>query len=93
MGTVNLKDARNLVATCTEFKGSSIFAKNEGRWYVVYSYGIHFPMFAYHRDQQQWYANSDKYSVTTSRHQTACRPHGMPLIQVDTATLKQKIGG
>lgn len=42
--------------------------------YVVYSYGDHFPMYVYDYGTGQWYGNANKYSVTTSRHQTLTRP-------------------
>ena len=45
---------------------------DDGPVYVVYSYGSHFPLYAYH--EGLWYGNSDKYSVTTSRHRTYAHP-------------------
>lgn len=42
--------------------------------YVVFSYGQHFPMYIWDDATMQWYANKDKYSSTTSRHQTHARP-------------------
>lgn len=49
-----------------------------GRWetptlYVVFSYGEHWPLFAW--DNGDWYENEDKYSVTTSKHRTQAHPH------------------
>lgn len=49
-----------------------------GRWetpslYVVYSYGEHWPLFAW--DNGAWYENEDKYSPTTSKHRTQAHPH------------------
>ena len=57
-----------------EFKGNNTFSewKKEG-CYVVYSYGYHFPMYVYKRGE--WYENSDKYSVSTSKQQTQLRPY------------------
>ena len=40
--------------------------------YVVYSYGRHFPMYIY--EGGHWYANIDKYSPSTSRHQSQANP-------------------
>ena len=40
--------------------------------YVVYSYGKHFPMYIY--EGGHWYANIDKYSPSTSRHQSQANP-------------------
>lgn len=49
-----------------------------GRWetpslFVVYSYGEHWPLFAW--DNGTWYENEDRYSVTTTRHRTYAHPH------------------
>lgn len=66
-------------------KGNSIFGRNN-RWYgdgnedglvitfTVYSYGSHFPMYVFDYQTQRWYGNSDKYSRTTSKHQSLMRP-------------------
>jgi len=55
------------------FKGSHLFADvNNNGWYVVYSYGYHFPIYAYINGA--WIKNSDKYSVSTSRHQSQAEP-------------------
>jgi len=40
--------------------------------YVVYSYGKHFPMYIF--EGGVWYANCDKYSVSTSKHQSQANP-------------------
>jgi len=42
--------------------------------YAVYSYGYHFPMYVYDFETGLWLGNSDKYSRTTSKHQTMSRP-------------------
>lgn len=42
--------------------------------YVVYSYGDHFPIYIWDDTHRQWYGNRDKYSRTTSRHQSAACP-------------------
>ena len=47
---------------------------NRNQMYVVYSYGEHFPMYAYDSDTEHWFGNSSKYSPTTSKHQKASRP-------------------
>ena len=41
--------------------------------YVVYSYGQHFPMAVYEFHTRRWFYNEDKYSSTTSRHQSYVR--------------------
>jgi len=68
------RDARAYVACRQPFVGSNMFAEwrdNDSR-YVVYSYGKHFPMYIW--TEGHWYGNADKYSRTTSKHQSQCRP-------------------
>ena len=78
-------------------KGNSIFGR-DNRWYgdpynnsivvtfAVYSYGSHFPMYVYDYETRCWYGNSEKYSRTTSKHQSLMRP---PVVEdwYDTNTL------
>lgn len=65
-------------------EGSNIFTENSGKLpdnpetddnlYVVYSYGWHFPMYMYCRQADLWYGNSDRYSASTTKHQSQARP-------------------
>ena len=66
------KDCRAYVQRCWEFKGSNLYAIQVGDRYVVYSYGQHWPLFI--NWNGQWYQNADKYSVTTSKHQSQSHP-------------------
>jgi hypothetical protein len=96
MKTANSK-ARKLVNGLTEFKGSNTFAETNAptetrpTWlYVVYSYGYHFPMYIaeWTTDENiQWYENSDRYSVSTSKQQNQLRPSS-PTIKMDTETMR-----
>lgn len=65
-----LKQAVNLIATLQPVKGNSLYSKDTDKFYIVYSYGEPFPLAAYDYDNKLWYLNTDKYSVTTSRHQS-----------------------
>tara|TARA_R100001594_G_C3919884_1_gene235452 strand:+ start:266 stop:562 length:297 start_codon:yes stop_codon:yes gene_type:complete len=67
------KNASEYTTDKLEFAGNNTFARWENGAYVVYSYGDHFPMYVYRNNQ--WYENSDKYSITTSKQQTQCRPY------------------
>jgi hypothetical protein len=71
--TSNIK-ASYLVNSKQDFKGSNTFAETKNNKYVVYSYGYHFPMYAFINGQ--WYGNSNKYSSSTSKHQSQTRPSG-----------------
>lgn len=90
MKTSNNK-ARDFVVARKDFKASNLFGRQECNAYVVYSYGHHFPIYAYINGQ--WFANSDKYSVSTTRHQSQARPEweGSKMVWVDTRRLQQLI--
>lgn len=66
------KNCRKLVETHQVFRGSNLFSEQRGNIYVVFSYGYHFPLFIWKDDQ--WYGNSDGYSVSTSRHRSQAQP-------------------
>ena len=57
--------------------------------YVVYSYSMRWPLFAW--EGGTWYANCDKYSMTTSKHYSQAHPHSdpapLPLTQKDMLRL------
>tara|TARA_R100000541_G_scaffold48218_3_gene55309 strand:+ start:1043 stop:1420 length:378 start_codon:yes stop_codon:yes gene_type:complete len=61
-------------------EGSNIFTENSGNLetydnlYIVYSYGWHFPMYIYCRQADLWYGNIDRFSVSTSKHQSQATP-------------------
>ena len=85
------KNAREYVNRCEDFTGNNTFGQREINQYVVYSYGHHFPMYVYDYTTQEWYANSDKYSPTTSKHQSQCRPSYEIAREFNTADLKNLI--
>jgi len=64
--------ARQFVQNKLEFKGNNLFAEVTSGVYKVYSYGRHFPIYAY--KDKVWYKNVDKYSLTTSKHQSQLHP-------------------
>ena len=71
------KDCRMLVDALEPFKANNLFAENAGsRFYVVYSYGYHWPLWVYDREAREWIGTDSKYSVSTSRHQSLSRPSG-----------------
>jgi len=82
-----------------EFKGSNLFGEWDNVWdwlgnktpntpYVVYSYGRHFPIYVWLLGV--WYENTDKYSVSTSKHQTQARPDA-DTVKVDAKTMRDMI--
>lgn len=63
---------RTFVQKTLVFKANNIFAEWSRGWYVVYSYGHHWPMYAW--KDGRWFRNISKYSVTTSKHSSQCKP-------------------
>ena len=84
------RNARLYVETLTPFIGSNLFAEFRTDRYVVYSYGSHFPLFIYSRLTNRWYANSDRYSQTTSKHRSQCYPFNTdkPPMDIDTTGMQ-----
>lgn len=84
--------ARGLVKSLVPFKGSNTFGEYHGDCYAVFSYGYHFPLFAFIAGK--WYRNGDKYSVSTSKHQSQLAPvANVEMETVSTANLKKLIFG
>jgi len=59
------------------FTGSNLYAvihgyESDDERYIVYSWGEHFPMFIYANGC--WFENEDKYSRSTTRHNTQAHP-------------------
>lgn len=90
---VSNNKARQYVEKLEEFQGSNTFGKwhswNEGerKLYVVYSYGHHFPMYIYDEEQNKWVGNKDRFSQSTTRHQSQLRPSSIGL-WVDTEEMQ-----
>jgi hypothetical protein len=80
------RDAKLRTVHFEVFKANNIFSEWINGKYVVYSYGHHYPMFVYTNDK--WYENSDRYSVTTSKHHSQARPLGVETIPATTGELK-----
>lgn len=66
------KDARAYVQQRKPFQGSNTYGACIEDRYVVYSFGAHFPLFVY--DDGRWFANSDRYSLTTTKHRGQLHP-------------------
>lgn len=94
MAKIVNRDAAQYVNRQEPFYGSNIFAFWTGSnrrsagvgepRYVVCSYGHHFPMYIWEQNTEQWFGNSDKYSVTTTRHQSQCRPTTNSIVWLPT---------
>jgi hypothetical protein len=66
------QDARAHVQQRKPFQGNNTSGTYVDGRYVVYSYGVHWPLFVY--DNDRWFANSDRYSRTTSKHRSQLHP-------------------
>lgn len=93
---VSNNKARDYVNGFKEFQGSN----TTGKWlnredtnfiYVVYSYGAHFPMYIYDKKQNKWIGNKDKYSRSTTRHQSLLRPSNEVEVWYNTNDMKEVI--
>jgi|TARA_R110000824_G_C15019570_1_gene658227 hypothetical protein len=84
--SISNKDCAPYVTKRKEFKGSHLFGEWDGptEWipdntldtpYIVYSHGYHFPIYIWVGGV--WYENTDKYSASTSKHQTQARPDAL----------------
>jgi len=68
------------------FEGSNLFGEwFDDQFYVVFSYGYHFPIYVYNKLDNKWYKNTNKYSITTSKHQS----QAMPSCECTDLTLSQ----
>lgn len=77
MSKTTLNEMRAEVEGRRVFEGNSVFSNVTENFYTVYSYGYHFPMYVYDYAIGEWIGNQDKYSTTTSRHQSKCRPNNV----------------
>ena len=62
-----------------------------GEVYATHSYGHHFPMYVYDAGTNTWFGNEDKYSRTTSAHQSKARPRGVDIEWCCTDYLRDMI--
>lgn len=95
------RDARKFVQQRLPFQGNNLFAQVHTRnsedgtngpdtWYVVYSYGTHWPLFIWVNGT--WFENEDRFSVTTSKHRTQIHPH-CPTVLLSTEWMKRLAQG
>lgn len=83
-------DASHYVEMKTPFRGANLEGKQlDNDDYVVLSYG-HYPIWWYCKEEDKWYGNSDKYSVTTSKQMSQSRP-GFEVTMLPHAELTKKM--
>ncbi len=87
----------NTFAVNEAFKHENFVKHNSNEYggyenlYVVYSYGYHFPMYIYDRQAGIWIGNEDRYSMSTSKHQSQCRPSEAVECWLNTDEMKDYI--
>jgi hypothetical protein len=64
--------ARTQVQARIPFKGNNTFGEMLNGAYAVFSYGRHWPLFAY--IDGTWFENQDRYGRTTSKHHGQLHP-------------------
>lgn len=90
MTRISLKQVPAAVQSKAVFQcNKSLFSEQIGDAYAVYSYGKHFPV-ALFKDGQ-WLVNTDRYSPTTSRHQSTVKRGICGSSDANTAQLKELI--
>lgn len=91
MKRISNSEAHSYVDSRSEFKtnNETMFGRRFTNTYAVFSYGTHFPMYVYDFDSGSWVGNKDKYSRTTSSHQTKSRPSAPITNWFDTETMKR----
>lgn len=87
----NLQISEKFASGAVSGKANSMFIEEAGLGNVIYSYGYHFPI-ALIRGGECFF-NTDKYSRTTSRHQSEVRSavRNFVIHEVDTVNLKAMI--
>ncbi len=87
---------RALVQQRKSFEGSNLYSRvytnlnPDENWYVVYSYGEHWPLFIYANGC--WFENEDNYSQSTKRHRSQAHPHTNTIL-LSTAWMKRLAQG
>jgi hypothetical protein len=98
------RDARQYVQRRQPFTGNNLYAETwlanpssttEGdSGYAVFSYGFHWPLFVAVSlgGRTVWFENTDKHSVSTSKHRSQTHPHTdtTPLTVQQMRTLVQR---
>ena len=79
------KACRQYVEARKPFTGSNMYAERRtashghSDLYVVFSYGEHWPIYIAETDNEtghtEWYENNERYSQSTTRHQSQANPY------------------
>jgi hypothetical protein len=75
------RESGRYVQNLVPFQANNLHAERVGGKYVVYSYGW-YPVFIYAGGQ--WFENEARYSVSTAKQMTQCRPAGAQIVSRET---------
>ena len=87
---VSNKNAFQFINNLEAFHASNLYGEWRGNTYVVFSYGEHFPIYLWDDVAYMWVGNLDKYSRSTTRHQSQARPSD-EITWLDTDAMKEII--
>lgn len=83
-------EAKDYSSQRKDFRANNLEGKTlDNGDYVVLSYG-HYPIWWWNKDENKWYSNSSKYSVTTSKQTGQSRP-SMDVISLTHQELLEKM--
>jgi hypothetical protein len=85
------KEADTYTTNREPFKGSNTWGEWVKELYVVFSYGRHFPIYVWDEQLGMWFGNQDKYSRSTTRHQSQLRPRTDRIEYISTAKIKDLV--
>ena len=68
------RNSSQYVQNCELFKANNLYSESNDDFYIVFSYGSHWPLWVYCKRLGMWLENTDKYSVTTSKHKSQSNP-------------------
>jgi hypothetical protein len=70
------RSAKWYVTELQEFKGNNTFAVWESdKIYVVYSFGDHWILYIYVKEDNAWLGCDEKASISTNKHRTQLHPN------------------
>jgi hypothetical protein len=81
------KRARDYILGKENILGHNLYAYWRPGIYCVFSYRESYPIQIYDKEKDIWYINNEKYSRTTSRHQSIARPPESDAYKIEYVSL------
>ena len=99
MSQIKNSDAHKFIQRREAFTGSNLYAEwstttdpEAGKLYIVYSYGIHWPLWIYCPLTEKWYENTSKFGPTTSKHKSQSDPRVTDAIPLPVGDMLKLVG-